>query len=307
MRRPKSKLLALLILILTFMAVCIPVSGQTAKGGAKLNGICFDYGIDENNNGLYEAIAIKVGISVFAPDNYTVSGLLYSANGSEVIAATNKSYLDDENRFVRNAYVVLKFYGAEARGQRYLRNLTLYDSRGNLLNQIDNAYLTKPYSNLESVLMLSEDAQQANLTENDNYLETVSLPPEDAQPANLTGYFKDYGTGKNGDRSYDLLTIEVGVNVLIPGEYTLDGSLYGASGSEIVWSLDHENLSDGYHVMKLNFDGKTISQCKIDGPYRLGDIELFSGSFDRGYTPCIINNEEYNTSAYKYADFAGAK
>lgn len=298
--------MALFVLTLAFIIVCIPTSGQTARSGAKLNGICFDYGIDENNNGLYEAIAVNVGISVFSTGNYTVGGLLCSSNGSEVIAATNQSYLDNRNRFVSNAYIVLKFYGAEASGHRYLRNLTLYDSRGNLLNQIDNAYLTRPYSTLESVLMLPEGAQQANFSEYNGSSETVPMLPEDGQPANLTGYFKDYGTGKNGDKPYDFLTIEVGVNVQMPGEYTLDGSLYSASGSEIVWSLDHENLSAGHHVMKLNFDGKTISGCKIDGPFCLGDLELFSGSFDKGYTPYIIDIEEYKTSAYKYTDFVGA-
>jgi len=280
-------LLALVVFILIFTIVYSPVSGQITGNKAKLNGIYFDngYQLDAGNYGLYEVIAIKVGISVFSSGNYTLRGSLCNSNGSEVIIATNQSYLDNKNSFIRNTYMVLKFYyKAEVNGPRYLRNLALYDSSGNLVDQVGNAYSTKSYTHLDYTHMPTEHTQ------------TV-------QPNNLSGYYKNYGVDTNGDGLYDFLIIEVGVNVPTPGGYTLDGSLYDSNGTEIGWSLDHENLSAGTHIMKLNFDGKAIARHKINGPYSLGNLELYTGSFETGYIPYIIDFEGYDTSAYKYTDF----
>lgn len=277
----KRALSTLAVFILVFTIIYSPVSGQYTREKAKLNGIFFDYGIDEDHNGLYEAIAINVGISVFSPGNYTLRGSLYNSNGSEIITAYNQSYLDNKNSFIRNTYMELKFYGAEVSGPRYLRNLSFYDSSGDLLSQLGNAYLTRSY----------------------DHLENVPTSKEYVQPANLTGYFKDYGTDTNGDQLYDFLTIDVGIDVQTPGEYTLDGSIYDTVGNEVVWSLDHKNLSAGYHIMRLNFDGKTIARHRVNGPYYLGGLELYSGSSDVGFIPYIIDVQKYATSAYKYADF----
>jgi hypothetical protein len=115
----------------------------------------------------------------------------------------------------------------------------------------------------------------------------------------LTGDYADRGIDVNGDGFYDLLTIDVGVDVESPGEFTLTGTLFDRSNREVAWSIAHENLSAGYQKMMLGFDGKTIWKHGVSGPYMLRDLVLSS---DNWYLN-DIERKDYATSAYNFTAF----
>ncbi len=238
---------------------------QDNKKKAKLNGVYSSYGVHTDTNDLYDYIIVKVGIDVLTPGWYMLDGSLYDADGVEFLA-TNKTNLGFGSKSI-----LLKFYGSEAQGQRRLGNLTLYDENSYPIDHVDWATVTDAYNNMEQ--------------------ETVQ--------ARLTGEYSDHGTDTNSDGFYDFLTIDAGIDVQVPGKYSLTGTLYDQKGEEIVWSIAHENLSTGYQKMILDFDGKTIWRHGANGPYILKDL-LLSG---KNWSMSDLASDAYSTAGYNASQF----
>ena len=208
---------------------------------------------------------MKVGVSVIDPGVYEVEGTLSDAGGNESRTAFNKTRLK-----IGMHFVVLRFFAVSNSGIFHLRNLTIYDSRGEKLDHRDEAYTTKKYPYLDP----------------------------DPQIARLTGDYVDQGVDANGDGKYEFLTLDVGVNVLFTGQYTLTGCLYDLKGSEIVWSVDKGVFESGYQTMHLVFDGASIKKHGVDGPFQLRKLILAG----RNMSIDEALSHACNTSAYKYAD-----
>lgn len=121
--------------------------------------------------------------------------------------------------------------------------------------------------------------------------------------ASLTGNYSDSVADINGDGKLDYLTINVGVHVELPGEYSLTGYLYDRNNKEIDWSVDHGNLTYSNHTMRLSFDGKTIQKSGSKGPFRLGDLYLTFGSSNMGLIIVDRRDNAYKTASYKASDF----
>ncbi len=121
--------------------------------------------------------------------------------------------------------------------------------------------------------------------------------------ANLSGDYKDQGTDANHDGKFEFLSVDVGVNVFIPGEYSVTGSLFDKRNREVVWSIDHERLNSGHNTMHLDFDGKAIQSQGQNESYSLKDVKLVFGNMYTDMIPCDIALKSYNTSFYNYSDF----
>jgi hypothetical protein len=227
-----------------------------------------DYGTDIDGDGLYEYLTIDVGVKVTSAGNYSVEGLLYDINGSIVVSTSNDTYLDVGVRSVLLNFDGLKIRRHGVNAPFNLSHLILYDETNNLLEYRDFAYTTSAY----------------------NYSDFK---------VGFIGKCSDYGIDVDGDGLYDYLTIDVGVNVITPGDYSLLGYLYDANGTEIVWSIDYGCLDVGNHTMHLDFNGKTIQMHGVDGPYYLKHLRL-SGE---NWTFVDYIPDAYTTSAYNYTDF----
>jgi hypothetical protein len=118
--------------------------------------------------------------------------------------------------------------------------------------------------------------------------------------AEFTGDYADYGIDFDGDGLYEYLTVDVGVNVITIGNYSLEGYLYDVNGNEIVRSIDYGSLDVGNHTMHLDFDGKTIQTHSVNGPYYLKHLMLSAGE---NWTSIDYILDAYNTSAYNHTDF----
>jgi hypothetical protein len=132
-----------------------------------------------------------------------------------------------------------------------------------------------------------------------------ALPPECR--AGILDQYSDRGIDADDDGLYEFLAVDVGVKVEAPGEYSLMGYLYDLLNNEIVWSIDHRNLSTGNQTMQLDFDGKEIRMNGADGPYHLQDLRLVYGSSYTGLLVCDKLQRAYNTSAYNSSNFKGLK
>ncbi len=84
------------------------------------------------------------------------------------------------------------------------------------------------------------------------------------------------------------------------------GSLFDLGNKEVAWSIDHKNLSMGYHIMYLNYNSRNIKEHMVNGPYHLRDLTLLSGSSDTSLSICDYAFEPYPTYAYNYTDFSSS-
>jgi hypothetical protein len=239
---------------------------DTEQYDAKFSGIYSDKATDRDRDGLIDTISIKIGVNVLFPGIYSLNGSLYDLNDAE-IQANSLTYL---NIGAQSAF--LEFSGINSSGRKRIGNLTIFDTLGNAMDHVDYAYMTKAYNNIE----------------------------KDIEIASFNGDFSDKAVDINGDGFYDFLNIEVGVDALAPGEYTLTATLCSLKGDEIVWSIDHGSLPKGYSKMQLDFDGKSIRNSGIDGPYAIKNIAL-SGS---NWSLNDIRIKDYLTSAYNATQFA---
>jgi hypothetical protein len=121
--------------------------------------------------------------------------------------------------------------------------------------------------------------------------------------ATLTGNYTDHGLDVNNDGRYEFLTVNVGVDVQTPGEYSVMGSLYDQKNEEIIWAIDHKRLYPGHNRMELDFDGKAIQSYGVSGQYRLGDVKLTFGSSNMGMMLIQTVPTAYRTSFYNASDF----
>lgn len=245
----------------------IGVSFASDEPQSSFSGLYKSDAIDLDKDGLYDSMDVAVGANAIASGYYEVTGDLQDQNGSETHLASNRTYLT-----LGADTLILRFYGLCHPGAFYLRNLTLRDDSGRILEHLDEAYTTPKYTILDPT-------------------------PEIAK---LTGDYKDHATDANGDGRYEDLTIDVGVYLFSPGQYTLTGYLYDQNGSDVAWSIDSRDLDAGETLMHLRFDGGTIREHEANGPYRLGNLFL-SG---RNWTIDEFAKNAYNTSAYKFVDFA---
>jgi hypothetical protein len=240
---------------------------------ACFNKIFSDFGTDTNMNELYEYITINIGINVFAPGDYEIIGSLHDVGDTNVINSANKAFLKPGIRFIG-----LEFYGLRTEGRYNLRNLRLYDKNRNMIDYIDDAYITgKDYDNLENGPL---------------------------KKAKLAGKYSDYRIDINKDGLYDYLAIDAGIDVFAPGEYSLMGYLNNSKNRDIIWAIDHGNFTKGRHDMHLLFDGKSLTKGRMNGSYCLEKVSLISGSSYTGLDTCDYMQRAYNTSVFNYSDFA---
>jgi hypothetical protein len=269
----------LYILIIYFVLVTLyTISPSKSLATDENRTACFnklfsDFGTDTNMNELYEYITIKVGISAFAPGEYEVRGSLHDVSGNEVNNSTHKAFLKPGIRFI-----TLEFYGLSSPGQFNLKNLCLYDKNGSLIDYIGDAYTTR----------------------NKYY----SLENGPLKKAKLAGNYSDYGIDINKDGLYDYLAIDAGIDVNMPGEYSLMGYLNYSKNRDVNWAIDHRNFSKGRHNMHLLFDGKSLNKRRMNGSYYLEKVSLIFGSSYSGLDMCDYLLRAYNTSVFNYSDFA---
>ncbi len=157
------------------------------------------------------------------------------------------------------------------------------------------SYTQKIVSFIFSILFRSEGAER-NLESNQSLF---NFSTNNYRAAFFSGHFSDHGTDINGDKLYDFLTVDVGVNVTVPGRYVVTGYLYDLNSTEVAWSIDSGIFETGQYTMHLNFDGNSIEKHGGEGQYRLGNLYLSGENWS--LTDEIL--EAYNTSTYKSSDF----
>jgi hypothetical protein len=124
--------------------------------------------------------------------------------------------------------------------------------------------------------------------------------------ASLAGEYRDYSVDIDGDGLFDLMAIDIGVDVLLPGEYTLSGYLFDSNDREVAWSIDHEILQAGHNQMRFEFECKTMRQYGSSGNFTLRNLILSYGNSETGMSICDQLKNAFKTSCYDFSQSAAA-
>jgi len=110
--------------------------------------------------------------------------------------------------------------------------------------------------------------------------------------ASLTGMSSTDLIDRDGDGLFEKLCVEVGVDVTVPGDYRVEGSLLDGNGSAIGWIGSTERLS-GDGSIEICVNGSEIESRGKCGPLRLDNLFLYSGEGD------IIDRYEGNITIFQ--------
>lgn len=114
-----------------------------------------------------------------------------------------------------------------------------------------------------------------------------------------TSDISDSGHDTNSDGFYEYLEVNVSISVGSEDYYELNGDLYTDTygWNWIDWTNSNTYLSEGENTITLQFDGISIRNKAINGPYKVR-LELRDSD-----SRTIDSYEPYSTSTYTYTDF----
>jgi pimeloyl-ACP methyl ester carboxylesterase len=131
--------------------------------------------------------------------------------------------------------------------------------------------------------------------------EAFTLATVSRSTSSLTGPFQDFGRDTDGDGFFNQLVIRVGVNITATANYHLFGELEDAQGNSLTASTDI-NLVAGANNVELKFDGETLFNNRVDGPYRLKTLRLAEEN-DVSLALIDERTNAHQTAAYSFRVF----
>ena len=114
------------------------------------------------------------------------------------------------------------------------------------------------------------------------------------------GNYSDYGEDLNDNQTFDVLKLDVDVDVAA-GNYELRGVLCGGVNMIAEAAVSLAAGSSGVQTVTLTFDGATIHRCGADGPYLLSLLEVYDEDNGLILEDAIAN--AHTTQSYLYTDF----
>jgi len=231
--------------------------------------ILIDYGEDTDGDGLFDYLTAEVDLHVMRAMNYILQGTLYSNDGLFITSITNTHYLENSEILELN-FDGTKIHKSEKDGP-YLLAISLNDENYDQIGYQEYFTSTYVYTDFQ------EPAQQ------------------------FTGTYSDYGTDTDGDGLFNYLTIEVGIDITTPGDYTVDGHLYDSNERLIEIANTSTYLHVGTQSATLSFNGRSINRNRVDGPYYLKYLVLSDSSDQIDFIDFAV--DACTTFAYSFTDF----
>src|SRR6266566_1794461 len=225
-----------------------------------------DSGYDANGNGLFDFLLVNASVQITAPGNFTVSGTLHKANSTLQIHNLTSAGLP-----VGPANLTIWFDGGPINQSGidgpYTVDLILVNENFSLLDF--GTHTTQAYSHLDF----------------------------DPMPAFMTPPHPDSGQDTNGNGLFDLLNVDVQVQVNVPANYSASAFLHDASFTLTLFTFASVFLPIGPGSIRVSFPGGPINQSGIDGPYTV-DLQLYESA-----TGFPLGMNTTTTQAYSHLDF----
>lgn len=248
---------------------------SVASSHSEFDGAFGDAGVDTDGDGLFNTLNIEVGLSIDLAGEYEVSGVLVDSDGRRLGDASVGSTLG-----IGSHTVQLSFDG-----------FTIY------ANGVDG-----PYS-LEQVTLAEVDADVAAIVDHLNSAHSTqaySFGAFQKPSIYFTGNSTDYGTDLNSNGQFDILTVEMEVDLLRSGYYQWSANLVDEHRTVIDYAAAGASLSVGINTIQLTFDGTKIGENGVDGPYVVTSLLMFAGGTN------IVTTDVASTNDYSFYEFEGA-
>ena len=189
-----------------------------------------DYVKDTDSDGLFDYLTVRVDVRTLQSGDYSIEGIMFGNEG--YITSTGKHVYLDKGESV----VTLDFDGLEIRQSRinspYFLDVIVSDQNYRGMKSYD----TSAY----------------------NYVDFQRPSAE------FTGHYVAYGQDTKGDKLYEHITAEIGINVISAGNYRVFGWL-----GDVMWAENRTNLNVGDQLVLLEFNVTQIYEQGIRGPYNL--------------------------------------
>ncbi|NOT27476.1 MAG: hypothetical protein HOP16_15410 [Acidobacteria bacterium] len=244
---------------------------------AKLSGSKTDRGLDTNGDGLFEWIAVDVGVSVDTEGSYEVLGSLRSSVTAKELPAATRDTLKAGLQSIRLRFpadVIRSVLGTN--GPWEIFNVRLVHignglSRDVSTDRSEDLGSTAPYS-------LSQLQRPVTLI-----LESMT---ERAIDTNSNGLF-------------DLVQTTFRVDTLRAGSYTWTGTLRSLEGAPLSVASGEGVLAAGTTTLGFTFDAKPIGASGIDGPYGLFDVAVYGPPGGAALRPEVGRTQPYKASQFE--------
>ena len=227
-----------------------------------------EYGDDTDSDGLYNYLVFDISVEIFTPGWYAVEGYLYTAMENYISYDWVQTYLTAGSHTME-----LRFYGWPinqlAIDGPYHVHLTLYDPSWNDIGQ--GIWTTASYT----------------------YAEFMEVPGAYAPP------FSDNGVDTDSDGLYDLMQVNVSIDVNYAGRYVVSAYLRAPDWTNLAYEVSDSTLSAGTNVIQFFFDAWDVSEAMTSGQFhvQLGLQAEVDGVLN------WLGNYWYDTSDYDLLTF----
>ncbi len=155
-----------------------------------------------------------------------------------------------------------------------------------------------PYTVELIVSNVEQGLQISGAYETLGYSHTEYEPPD----VHVKDAFTDYGIDTDDNGKYNFLAIEAQAQVVEPGNYIFAGYLTSALGEVAPWYMKSVHLEPGQNTFTFYFDGISISENGVNGPYFLNIVDVTNAD-----TGEVVEQQYdvYTTAAYPASDFEG--
>jgi len=250
---------------------------QFEKPPAYFTGNYSDFGIDLNNNSLYDYLVINVSIYANTKGTYQISGEIYEDCNSWdcklIDKAKNEINLTEGMNLVQLKFDGKEFYKSKYNGKFVLNNLQLIDKIGIVDYKY---YATRTNSSYNSVQFEHSDVLIIG---------------------NWTS--EQYGNYKDGNKTYKFLLIQVDLNASKLGEYIVTGEIYDENGTYVSNYAANLNLTGGINKVAMKFAGKDIYDNGISGNFYLKNLYV-KNTYGKNLD---YKDDAYALGYYNYTSF----
>jgi hypothetical protein len=231
------------------MQKLLPPPQPRGRVSALLTGTIDDYGLDTDENLLYEYLVLSAEVRVRTSGFYTVSvsSLLDSSYNLINVYGANSLYLDRGTHFVDVLLDGPTIY-VSGFNPSMVSLIDLYDEYFNWLGSMNEIPLSREYS----------------------------LADFERPSAFLTGVIYDEGVDTDSDGTYDFLEVGVEVSVASSGMFAVSmHGLFDSTHNDIpVWNENSTYLDVGVHVINVSLYGPSIYVSGFD-PASVRSIDLY--------------------------------
>ncbi len=247
---------------------------QVVEPCATLTGGVFDFGEDDDGDGFFERLVIEADVNVAADASLSVLITLETATG-KLMVAQGAADLSAGSGFVATSIDASTVWNTGEDGPYTIKTLELF-CRG-----------------ADGPVLVDRDLDRFDFTQ--PYLRTEFQRPS----LRLTGGVGEQTVDLEPDGDFDTLSVTVGVEATVGGDYSFTARLIAPCGHEIDSVAGSASIPPfpGSGTVTLDFDGASIGSSGLDGPYTIAGLGVWNRAASL-YRGIVTDTQAYSASEF---------